>query len=848
MSQNGFLYDVRNTAAYTGSLDDHDNELICISSQYSKSGELLYTSQTGLGLKISALEDGYALAIPVGGIVGIILAIIIIFLLCAILACFLLKNRREKEKKGGNIDDNEIIIASNADGANVPVEHSVNVTSEETNQKNYEANINQFYYASHEKEKLLGSSNSKMSENLEHEVYLGTVGRRGSSTSSSSSSSDEDLKSKNKETSVTNVNITNIHNSSSSSFTKEDSTFMYNGTLYKEEVFEDQLKEENSKFVPVIGKYKIGKWKKNMTDIPEERASQIRESKNREEAEFQMMQMTIIEENERREKEKERIQFQLMQTRIREEEEKKKKQEEEYKRKLQREENERKRREEEETIRMRIFEEERKRQHQEEVKRAKKEEEEYRKKQAQEELIRIKVVQEREQKRRWEEQKRNQQEENERNRKETEEFKRIQQQILAEKERKHREQEEENRIQQRLLEERNQKRTEMERKKLEENHKVQFVESLLVSSNKDVQIISSSGSDRSKRTYQDEHYYIGDSEYAEVVGDHVQGRYKDDLGYFEEKSKENVSVHPKVWTLEEIYYEEFQSNENYTESQNQKQKPILPESEEDDQSKHEYIQNWISTENLQEFSPSTTKSNPDSPEPKFSFGQELDRSDESCIVDVEVTKKNSGMQNPSSTERNFVTSNNASNVLSQSISQKVEVENLGDKSLKDSGSTSLKTTATSNEVNMIREKYNFKTTRTETTTFQTESTETKHREEENIDRKNYVESAIAHEKHKRSKQTDNSSSDMKRWKKHESKDVVKQSPISDDDKTEKAQIYKITQQEIIFYLKNKDGVIKIVHRPLVQKNSPPALQRSTNQASFNRHKSQPNLNSTHILR
>ena len=76
------------------------------------------------------------------------------------------------------------------------------------------------------------------------------------------------------------------------------------------------------------------------------------------------------------------------------------------------------------------------------------------------------------------------------------------------------------------------------------------------------------------------------------------------------------------------------------------------------------------------------------------------------------------------------------------------------------------------------------------------------------------------------------------------------SPIID-----KSHIYRITQQEIVFYMKNRDGVIKIVYRPLVEskratsrQHAVQGLEEDWHLASLNRHKSTPNLHSTHIVR
>ena len=157
MSSTTFLFDVTNMATYIGSLDDNDRDLVCISSQYSPSGELLYTSQATLGMRISAVEDA-ALAIPIGGIVGIILAILVIILLCVILACFLMRGRRRQQQQRYEEEDSqdgeeeEKVVSKTG-----VINNNVVGASTESSQKNYEVNINQFYVSA-EKEKLLGSS------------------------------------------------------------------------------------------------------------------------------------------------------------------------------------------------------------------------------------------------------------------------------------------------------------------------------------------------------------------------------------------------------------------------------------------------------------------------------------------------------------------------------------------------------------------------------------------------------------------------------------------------------------------------------------------------------------------
>jgi len=170
------------------------------------------------------------------------------------------------------------------------------------------------------------------------------------------------------------------------------------------------------------------------------------------------------------------------------------------------------------------------------------------------------------------------------------------------------------------------------------------------------------------RQFSDDHYYIGSSEYAEVVEEHVSGKYEGDLLYYEGKSKEVLDVETRIITKEELlnqFYECVEESEVQQRTQqprimtrgleiggaekrlpvssNQKKQhiqselspptPLSPTASVANQ----YIEDWIQTENL------PPPSSPDSGLSQRSLSPtgpvqrsdgEQDRSDESVIVTV----------------------------------------------------------------------------------------------------------------------------------------------------------------------------------------------------------------------
>ena len=165
---------------------------------------------------------------------------------------------------------------------------------------------------------------------------------------------------------------------------------------------------------------------------------------------------------------------------------------------------------------------------------------------------------------------------------------------------------------------------------------------------KDIIIYSDDSEEKDRRRFGDEHYYIGDSEYASVVEDHVQGRYDEDHQYIQGIADEEINVNPKVWTVEEIYRREgLDIEETVTSEYPRAQGSALPSSPLTDHAKEAYIVNWISQERL-DLSPKSDKSYPDH---EASIDAELDRSDESCIVEVDQMQRNSQKTHHSSNER-----------------------------------------------------------------------------------------------------------------------------------------------------------------------------------------------------
>ena len=796
-SQTKPYIDVSNTAQYVGHMEDHNKPLVCISSQFDKSGAVIYTSQVDLSLEVLAVERGLVLAIPVGGIIGIILAILIIFLLCILLACCLLKRRKKQYHDGGFVEQ-EVITATDTKHDSTTIEHAVHVTGAEDYHKNYDVNISQIHYKNedihcNESDKLLLENNeklSKISDNLETLLILGKKGRKDSSSSSSSSSSrsggssaSAKIKKKLKKAkqsnevdlgSLENTNtVTNIYKSNIST-SKHDSTFIYNGKRYKEEVFEHHIEENKPKVVPFPAKIRGNKWKNNLSDIKEDEdfySSHLYEGKSKSEYgqksdEYEhLLRKTVNAETSANYIANQTIIHQIAEESSRQEKEKRNK-----------------------------------------AKKANSQNETTRDK-----LTETNIT------------KTDQTCTNQVNWSSVEESVLVQ--AASPKKSVHIPEEKKAtnttfipayKIKSKTLNDRLD--MSVDKKFLEigtiptpipvktdnkSSHMTQqesFQQTIHIESSDD-------SSDKKSRSYQDEHYYIGDSEYAAVVEEHVKGKYENDLEYFQEKSNEVITVHPKVWTIEEIYRQENrcvqETSTKYSERE-PREAEMLPASP-PLHTKEEYIANWISLERL-DMSPNSDKSYPEINKRNFSY--ENDRSDESCIVDVEMAKQES------------VHHSQTKGSIYQHITDQV------------------RSVAETKTRNKHFEDYLGMAQKKETPTEKD------------------VVSGLFHKVGQKHVTNSHKSSMKPGWNiKQDKKEMVEDKPgqitanttLSAGQHGGKRKRYKITQQEIVFYLKNKDGLVKVVRRPLLHSANSTLSTDETNN-SFIRHKSQPNLYSAHILR
>ena len=721
----------------------------------------MYTSRADLRLDIKAAIDAGALGIPVGGIVGILLAILVLFLLCAILACILF--RRQRNEKYGV--DNQFIASSKGGYTSVPVEHDILVTGGDDLEKNYDVNINQIYNDRfHKSENINLIENNKLQESSETlEDYLVTgLARRGSNSSSSSSSSSsgkskliKTASSQQMETdhgiTKKNDNFTNHYwnNSTTISSTvqsKHDSTFIYNGKKYEEEVFEDHLQTAKSKF-PMPAKFRSKRWKNNLSEIREgdhdEEVQTMKHDNHINLYSLQLEQETArqtINENEREMKtnynENRNIILAQKQTSS----------------------------SKDVTVEQRheclnnnfknnfdaFLEQKESKVKKQKIKKNKN-------------IIVEKVS-------------------NKTSHEDSvESLKKKNDQIFSE-----------------IGNMSGSRSSNHTSGHLDVSHSAQETEFI----KQDIQVYSDESSEKSKYTFRDDHYYIGDSEYAEVVEEHVQGKYEDDIEYCEEKLKHTVDVKPKIWTLKDIKIEES----NLQRTSTMRAPKILPPPELTTESKKEYIVNWISTENLQ-VSPTLEKSLFGEETRNSSFDQELDRSDESCIVEAEQRSMRS---NPASSGARYQHISDFVN-MKQNIQAKPTDE---DKKLRSKSSIS-------NQVS--------------NTQIEKSNAETMH----------------VYSNHS-SKCLENISpcetGQVSFSGKRKPKSILKNHSTDELVTDQNSKTYMITQQEIVFYLKNKDGILKVVRRPLLHTQRSSQLPSEEKENSFIRHKSQPNLYSSHILR
>ena len=740
--------DVILPATYTGNRNDQNKILSCVSTQLDSFGNILYTSRSDLSLDIQAPADVGGLAIPVGGIVGILLAILLLFLLCAILAFFLY--RRDRKERYGV--DNQIIAASKGGYTSVPVEHDIHVTGGDDLEKNYDVNINQIYNDRFGKtESINVIENNKLqktSENLEDYLVAG-LARRDSSSSSSSSDKSKLIKTETDSgISERNENFTNYYWSNTNVINKTDSTFIYNGKTYEEEVFEDHLLMPKSKF-PMPSKFRPKRWTNNLSEIREgDHDDEVQILKHDNHANIVSVQV------------------------------------------------------EQETGRKTINDCEKETQNSyHDTRNTNTEEKTYSSKDVSVELINFNYNQ-----------------------------KNITSEDISTVRKDSKDKKEKKKKKKKTITESVSNRVSHDTSAeiLKKKNDQIFVEIGNTSGSRsscniighldlskasqeteyvkqDIQIQSDGSSDKSKYTFRDDHYYIGDSEYAEVVEEHVQGKYEDDIEYCEEKLKHTVDVKPKIWTLKDIKIEESRIQRTST----MRDPKVLPPPGLSTESKKEYIVNWISTENLQ-VSPTSDKSCFQEEASVSSLDQELDRSDESCIVEAEQRTKgqSSGARYQHITD--YI-----------NMKEKIQPQISGEDKKVDRNSS------ISNRVSNVDKKT----------------------EKSSAEIMNAYSPGLAAFSETKSSESSRSTARQVSFSGGKTPRSILKNQSADSLQTDKnSKMYKITQQEIVFYLKNKEGIVKVVRRPLLHTKNFSKIPSEERENSFIRHKSQPNLYSSHILR
>jgi hypothetical protein len=431
------------------------------------------------------------------------------------------------------------------------------------------------------------------------------------------------------------------------------------------------------------------------------------------------------------------------------------------------------------------------------------------------------------------------------------------------------------------------------------------------------------------RQFNDDHYYIGSSDYAEVVEEHVSGKYEDDLQYYEGKSKEMLEVETRIMSKEELLKQYYECVEE-TEVQQRRPKPIImikgvedngvgqrvtrgqestlpqgdfslpPTLPPTTNASHQYISNWIQTENLvPPSSPDSGVSNRSlSPTgPNQNTDGEQDRSDESVVVTVNhrMVKRNNSDSGQSVTSNSSSAYKHIADYLK--IKQKAHQPNSSaeqklprkkEKSLKgiygedassfgtriderrisSSDSSSGKADKASKQSRhnqqpsynkdigssvASREEKNFSSSKP--------VSQGNWKEHQQIDIKKaqsvkQEQQPIRHELLHVSDSykivnTDKSHTGKKNTARKQKKDVENNIDINaNNDRQDNAIInrqYRITQQEIIFYLKKADGLIKVVRRPLITSSQlnleakKEQAERKRKQSPMIRHLSQPDL-------
>jgi len=98
--------DITQNIVYTAREGDSDSIITCTATQVGLGGAELYSSSVDTRISVSPAPSGSALAIPIGGIIGIVLGILLLFLLCALCIFFFLCWPGMKKKQKKEVEDN----------------------------------------------------------------------------------------------------------------------------------------------------------------------------------------------------------------------------------------------------------------------------------------------------------------------------------------------------------------------------------------------------------------------------------------------------------------------------------------------------------------------------------------------------------------------------------------------------------------------------------------------------------------------------------------------------------------------------------------------------------------------
>lgn len=295
--------DVTQTARYRGNLQDNGRSLTCTAVQRDMAGVILYTATVDLKLEVTGAVVGAALAIPIGGIFGIVLGILLLFLLCGLCAFFLISGKGKGSRRGRQwivsgqegragiatdehfVDHSDYIEASKTEfPPSVPVVHEVLVkgSSSGEDKLNYDANRSLGFIAWSGGKRASSSRNDMVTPGGLETILMAKgddSSDSGSSHSSSSSSSNtggkaKKIKRQNVETDLhqasETVKLLEVERESfNSGIAKYDTTIIYNGRHYEEEDFEKHLATSSGQKVRIVGKRLKEKWKNNLLGILE---------------------------------------------------------------------------------------------------------------------------------------------------------------------------------------------------------------------------------------------------------------------------------------------------------------------------------------------------------------------------------------------------------------------------------------------------------------------------------------------------------------------------------------------------------------------------------------------------